>query len=258
MLELSRILMAAAMALLTLALIVNAVVVSSRGRRSAATTARAKVKIGTVTDEPTPVTPTAGHPISPLSPAEVTPETARPRRGVAWAADRGIELALLCLTAGLIARVVVTGHAPFSNQYEFACSFAWGITAAYIFFNRRYHLRAVSLAVLPFAVVMLLYAGTVGAEARPLMPALQNHWLLTLHVATAVIAYGAAAVAFGAAVLYLLSPRLKVRALPGRELLDEIGYRAVVVTFPMLTVMIILGSVWADIAWGRYWSWDPK
>ena len=46
------------------------------------------------------------------------------------------------------------------------------------------------------------------------------------------------------------------RELP--ELLDEIGYRAVVFCFPLLTVMIGLGAVWADIAWGRYWSWDPK
>ena len=42
------------------------------------------------------------------------------------------------------------------------------------------------------------------------------------------------------------------------DLLDEIGYRAVVIAFPLLTIMIILGAIWADIAWGRYWSWDPK
>lgn len=258
MLELSRILMVAATALLTLALIVNVVVVASRGRRSSTSSAKAKVAVGSRTADA--VQPNTGdsHPVSPMSPPEAAAEPTGPRRGVAWAADRAIELALLCLTAGLIARVVVTGHAPFSNQYEFAVSFAWGITAAYVWFNRRYALRALSLAIVPLAVVMLLYAGTVGAEARPLMPALQNRWLLTLHVITAVVAYGAAAVAFGAAVLYLLAPRLKLRALPDRETLDEIGYRAVVVTFPLLTVMIILGAIWADIAWGRYWSWDPK
>lgn len=261
MLEVSRILMAAATALLSLALVINVVVVSSRARRGADATARTPVAIGAggrgKAAATSPRATGAGHPISPMSPPEVEPPPA-PRRGVAWASDRAIELALLALTTGLIARVVVTGHAPFSNQYEFACSFAWGITAAYVWFNRRYTLRAVSLAILPFAVVMLLYAGTVGAEARPLMPALQNHWLLTLHVITAVVAYGAAAVSFGAAVLYLLAPRVKLPALPSRETLDEIGYRAVVVTFPLLTVMIIVGAIWADIAWGRYWSWDPK
>ena len=46
--------------------------------------------------------------------------------------------------------------------------------------------------------------------------------------------------------------------LPRLEVLDDIGYRAAVITFPLLTIMIVLGSVWANTAWGRYWGWDPK
>lgn len=251
MLELSRYLLAAATALIALALVVNVFVVATRGRRPAVAAARKPVRVGG-----------GSHPVSPMSPAGFDEATdaapVRPRRGVAWAADRAVEVALVCMTLALVVRSVAVGHAPFSNQYEFACSFAWGITAAYVFFERRYGVRALSLMVLPLALVMLLYASTVGAEARPLMPALQNHLLLTLHVITAVIAYGAAAVSAGAAVLYLLRPHLKSRSIPSEELLDEIGYRAVVITFPLLTIMIILGALWANIAWGRYWSWDPK
>ena len=179
-------------------------------------------------------------------------------RGLGWFGSRLVELALVALTIGLVLRTIATGHAPFANQYEFAVSFAWGVVAAYVWFDWRYRLRVLAPAVLPIALAMLLYASTVSSEANALMPALQNHFLLTLHVITAVIAYGAAGVAFGAAGLYLLRDRLPVRGLPSAEVLDEVGYRAVVVAFPFMTIMIILGAIWADIAWGRYWSWDPK
>ena len=105
---------------------------------------------------------------------------------------------------------------------------------------------------------MLVYAMSLDTSVKPLIPALQNSLMLTLHVSFAVIAYGAACVSFGAAVLYLLHPVIKRVKLPRLEVLDDIGYRAAVMTFPLLTIMIVLGSVWANTAWGRYWGWDPK
>ena len=66
------------------------------------------------------------------------------------------------------------------------------------------------------------------------------------------------AIAFAAALLYLIQPEGGRWGLPKPEVLDEIGYRAVVVGFPFLTLTIILGAIWADTAWGTYWSWDPK
>ena len=56
----------------------------------------------------------------------------------------------------------------------------------------------------------------------------------------------------------LLGPHIKWSGWPKLDTLDDLGYKAVIITFPMLTIMIILGSVWANVAWGRYWSWDPK
>ena len=95
------------------------------------------------------------------------------------------------------------------------------------------------------------------AGARPLIPAFQHEWMLTLLGVAAVLGYGAAAVCCGGAVLFLLHQRRG--ADPARAArLDEIAYRAVVVAYPLLTVMLVLGAVWADIAWGTYWSWDPK
>ena len=167
-------------------------------------------------------------------------------------------LALAFLTASLVFRTIAVGHGPFANMYEFSIAFAWGVMAMYLYFERRYHQRALGLIALPVALAMLLYATTIPATADPLVPALQNNLLLTVHVAVAIVAYGTFSVAFAAAVLYLLQPEGGRRGLPKPELLDEISYRAVVIGFPFLTLVIVLGAVWADVAWGSYWSWDPK
>ena len=169
-----------------------------------------------------------------------------------------VKFALVALTASLIMRALSTGHAPFANHYEFAVSFAWGMILAQVLFDWRFKVRTLALAVLPVIFGMLVYATTLSYEASPLVPALQNSPLLTIHVFAAALAYGAAAVGFGAAVMYLLAPKVKWKGWPKRDILDEIGYASVVATFPLLTIMIVLGAIWANIAWGRYWSWDPK
>ena len=167
-------------------------------------------------------------------------------------------LAWVFLTACLVLRTIATSHGPFTNQYEFAVSFAWGMIAAYVYFEHRYRVRTIALLVLPIAAGMLLYALSVGATADPLVPALQNNLLLTIHVAVAIVAYGAFSVSFAAAVLYLTQPETGRPGWPKPALLDEMGYRAVIIGFPLLTMTVVLGAVWAEIAWGSYWSWDPK
>ena len=164
--------------------------------------------------------------------------------------------ALICLTVYISLRWAVTGHAPFSNQHEFAVSFSWGILVAYLVALWRFKIRMLSLVVLPVTTGLLLYAFQLPREVESLVPALQNSLLLTIHVGFAILAYGAACVSFGAAVLYLIYPKLKLKT--SRDTFDEIGYKAAVVTFPLLTIMILVGALWADTAWGRYWGWDPK
>jgi len=162
------------------------------------------------------------------------------------------------LTASLVFRAIAAGHGPFSNMYEFSLAFGWGALGLFLYFQFQYRLRTLALMVLPVALGLLAYATTVPSDITPLVPALQNDLLLTVHVAVAIIAYGAFAVAFGAAVLFLIQRRDSIRWLPKKVLLDEIGYKAVMVGFPMMALVIILGALWADIAWGTYWSWDPK
>lgn len=166
--------------------------------------------------------------------------------------------AFVFLTASLLTRAVATGHGPFASMYEFSIAFAWGILALHLYFQVRYGLRTLAVLVLPVAIGLLAYAATMPSNVEPLVPALQNQLLLTVHVAVAVIAYGAFTVSFAAAVLYLIQRNDTVRWLPRSTVLDEIGYKAVIVGFPLLALVILLGAIWAEIAWGSYWTWDPK
>jgi len=167
-------------------------------------------------------------------------------------------LALVFVTACLVLRTIAVGHGPFSNQYEFSVAFGWGMIAAYIYFEYRYHVRTLALVILPLTAGLLLYALNIDAAANQLVPALQDGFLLTIHVAVAIVAYGALAVSFAAGLLYLIQPEKGRAGLPKPALLDLIGYRAVIFSFPLLTLTSVLGAIWAQKAWGSYWTWDPK
>jgi cytochrome c-type biogenesis protein CcsB len=190
--------------------------------------------------------------------ADAVPPPAAKRGSLAQWGTNFARLAAVFLTAVLVLRSIAVGHGPFTNQYEFSVAFAWGMVVAYVYFEHRYHVRTIALLVLPIAAGMLLYALSVGATANPLVPALQNNLLLTIHVAVAIVAYGAFSISFAAAVLFLTQPEEGRPGWPKPAVMDEIGYRAVIIGFPLLTLTVVLGAVWAEIAWGSYWSWDPK
>jgi len=85
---------------------------------------------------------------------------------------------------------------------------------------------------------------------QPLSPALRSHWL-PLHVGAAALGYGALAVAAAAGLAWLVRGAGRAEAERGME-------RAVAVGYPLLTLAMLLGMVWAQAAWGRYWGWDLK
>jgi cytochrome c-type biogenesis protein CcsB len=164
----------------------------------------------------------------------------------------------ILLTLSIIIRAVVTGHGPFSNMYEFSIAFAWGILALGLLFRWRTGLNLVAGIGTVLSLGLLAFAATLSSRAISLVPALQQSTLLSLHVTAAVIAYGAFTVSFGTAVAYLFRGHKMDRQLPADDVLDKLSYQAVVIGFPLMTLTIILGAIWADISWGSYWSWDPK
>lgn len=168
-------------------------------------------------------------------------------------------LALVALVGSLGIRAYLVGRGPWGNMYEFSTAFAMGITGGYLYLARRYAIRSIAFVPLGVALFLLAYAATLPSTIEPLVPALHNPPLITIHVVMAVLSYGILTVSFGAAVGYLIQGEDdRVGWLPSHKVLDEVAYRAVIIGFPVFAGLIILGSYWASIAWGRYWGWDPK
>lgn len=157
---------------------------------------------------------------------------------------------------------------PLTNLYESLMFFAWAVALVYLVCERKYRLRGLGAFLVPLVILALaspwIIPG-VNTGIPKLPPALQSAWL-EWHVMTCFLGYGAFAVGAVLSLLYLVkAPReargsmgAVLRLCPSAEMLDEIGYRVILVGVPLLTAGIILGAVWANQAWGTYWSWDPK
>lgn len=146
-------------------------------------------------------------------------------------------------------RWIQGGHPPFASLYDTLVFFAWAVVLAYLVLGKPLARRPWLAGVLGLVLTALGFAFFMDASARPLLPALQSHWI-SIHVVTCFLAYGAFGVAF-----VLSLARLFGR---GSEALDGLIVKAVELGIPFLTVGIIAGSVWANETWGTYWSWDPK
>jgi cytochrome c-type biogenesis protein CcsB len=185
------------------------------------------------------------------------------------------------------------GHAPLSNLYESIVFFAWTVLLLYGLFEARYKYRSVGAFVLPVAFLTMAFAqygaplvrsagAAIGSESlgnfsiptgiQALLPALQSDWLL-YHVVTCFLGYAGFAVGAAVSIMYLVKAGKEERNgngtdaaaaggvlshFPSSKLLDQINYQAIMIGFPLLTLGIITGAIWANYAWGSYWSWDPK
>lgn len=161
----------------------------------------------------------------------------------------------------VVTRWIAAGHFPLSNMYEYSLVFLFSISLMYLIFERLYNVRQLGAVVMSIAALMSLYIWSLDPsmrEVNPLIPALQANGIMAFHVGSFNLAYATFAVSFGAAVLYLIAERRQSAWLPSAEMLDDIAFRAVTFGFPMFTLGLILGSVWAHDAWGVYWQWDPK
>ena len=161
------------------------------------------------------------------------------------------------------------GHIPVSNLYEVFILFSVITALLYLFYEGRYHTRALGgfvLLVISAAVGFLLwYTFDRGAhEIQPLVPALQSYWM-KIHVPANFVGYGGFALASMVGVAYLFRHRQEQRpgggtgsVLPSLEMLDDVMYKSIALGFAFFTVATILGALWAAEAWGGYWGWDPK
>jgi cytochrome c-type biogenesis protein CcsB len=164
----------------------------------------------------------------------------------------------LAQTAYLVLRWIAAGRAPFSNMFESLVLFAWAVVVVYLAMQVRRKIPVLGAATALLAVLTLAYASTYETKIQPLMPALRSNWL-TVHVFTVFLGYGGFGLAFLSSVAYLVAARAGSKTRPETvESFDLATGKTISFGFLFLTVGIIAGAVWANSAWGTYWSWDPK
>ncbi|WP_339155562.1 c-type cytochrome biogenesis protein CcsB [Actinomadura luteofluorescens] len=175
-----------------------------------------------------------------------------------WGAQLGV----------LITRGLAANRWPWGNMYEFLTAISFAAVTAFMVVMFRYKARFLGAFVMAAAVVALGVANIwLYDSVGPVSPALNSYWI-AIHVTAAIIATGAFTVAGAATILYLLKERAESRGgvaaggvlsrVPSVEALDRLSMRVTMFAFPIWTAAIIMGAIWADQAWGRYWGWDPK
>ncbi len=205
-----------------------------------------------------------------------------------------IAIANLFLTSQLILRWWQSGHFPISNLYESLCFLSWGCTLTQLLVERAWSSPFVSAIATPISLLSIGFASFVLPDSlqlsAPLVPALRSSWLV-MHVSVIMCSYAALLVgsilSFG---VFLVdgNKQLNIRnssfgsgqfrpstdlcfdqridksnsiqpvGFTNAEQLDSLSYRAITAGFLLLTIGLISGAVWANEAWGSWWSWDPK
>lgn len=173
--------------------------------------------------------------------------------GVAW----------ILQTVYLLMRWQVAGHSPLSNQYESLVTMSWGVTLLFFGFYRINPAVWFGFWVATANLLILAVCSILDRSIAPLVPALQSNWLL-FHVAVIMMGYSGLTLSFVAAIVYLAAyargpagSKSTIRR-EAADALDKFNERAMALGYLLLTIGIILGAVWANEAWGSYWSWDPK
>jgi cytochrome c-type biogenesis protein CcsB len=197
----------------------------------------------------------------------------------------------------LCSRWIVAGYFPLSNLYESLLFLTWALLTLYLYIEFRTNSKLIGAVLLPVTLFVIGFANlTLSADMQKsssLVPALQSNWLM-MHVSMMILSYATLIIGSLLCILFLVISRaqdinLKIidksftpvynivvdyyenqmLALSSSEgvkfgkikllqTLDNWSYRIIGLGFPFLTIGIISGGVWANEAWGSYWSWDPK
>ena len=196
----------------------------------------------------------------------------------------------------LCSRWVVAGYFPLSNLYESLLFLTWILLVLYFYIEIQTNSKLIGAILIPIVLLINGFANlTLSPEMQkssPLVPALQSNWLM-LHVSMMLLSYGTLIIGSLLCILFLvisgykdinlqiigktqmpfynimfdyyetkiLNPRNNSSEFGKLKLLqslDNWSYRIIGLGFPFLTIGIISGGVWANEAWGSYWSWDPK
>jgi cytochrome c-type biogenesis protein CcsB len=205
------------------------------------------------------------------------------------------KLTNICLFTVLLSRWILNGYFPLSNLYESLLFLTWSLTSTNIILEDKHNSKIISSINIPICLFIIAFASfslpSEMQKASPLVPALRSNWLI-MHVTVMMISYSALIIGSLLAILFLIIANnnevevqgSSVNKIPPKlltinllnydrliinplhqnsrlnllESIDNLSYRVIGLGFPLLTIGIISGAVWANEAWGSYWSWDPK
>ena len=188
----------------------------------------------------------------------------------------------------LISRWIISSHFPISNLFESLCFLSWGLILAQLLLEREYQTPIISTLSIPVILLTLGFACFVLPEdlrsSSNLVPALRSSWLV-MHVSVVMLSYASLIIGSCLSASVLLIDKNQVLQIRSNsvgiggfkisnlapinqvtkpyqfshlEKIDTLSYRSILVGFVLLTLGLVSGAVWANEAWGTWWSWDPK
>ncbi|MBI3398375.1 MAG: cytochrome c biogenesis protein CcsA [Deltaproteobacteria bacterium] len=176
-------------------------------------------------------------------------------------------IGLLFHTIALSIRTYESGHAPMLAMYETLLFYSWSTVLVSTIVIFRYSERFTELITVPVAVLTMIFAQLNETSSKPLTLILKTRWFES-HVISSFAAYALFTLAFAGAVLYLISEAKSGGGIPNKSIrgqaplpykdFQDIAHRSILWGFCFFSASMFAGAVWAYLAWGAYWLWEPK
>lgn len=177
----------------------------------------------------------------------------------------GISFTFISFTlqiAAMTLRVMISGRAPVTNMYETVMFSGFGALVIGCIISLYRKERAFVLAGLAYNVLSLMMMkfanGMLDPGISPLVPVLRDNFWLSTHVTTVILSYAALALSWLLANSLLLRARFSTVSSSDYRYQVDLIYTCIKFGVVLLAAGVILGGVWADYSWGRFWGWDPK
>ena len=166
---------------------------------------------------------------------------------------------------GMAVRWLLAGRPPLADAFESFSFYGWMLAVGYLVLERRTRQPGLGALVVPIALVAILVASFFPKGIRPLLPVLQSPWL-GVHVTVSFLAYVTFTLAFASAAGFLWvegilkghRPLRWRRNLPSLLSLEALGQRLALVGLILMTGSLVTGALWARVAWGVPWVWQPQ
>ncbi|MBY0517095.1 MAG: cytochrome c biogenesis protein CcsA [Bacteriovoracaceae bacterium] len=179
-----------------------------------------------------------------------------------WIAITLTSALILLEVSGMVLRVLISGRAPITNMYETVMFSGFGalVISFILFLIKRERLFLIGgLAYNVLCLMMMKFAnGMLDPSISPLVPVLRDNFWLSTHVTTVILSYAALALSWILANVVLARQVFKGSTPAQTRFQMEQIYTCIKVGVVLLSAGVILGGVWADYSWGRFWGWDPK